>query len=139
VPGGISDPIQGYLVFSAVKLAGYSLAGYYLNQRYAEATTNFAVVGITRTVIGMIFGAVLGLLSLPFVLVGGLLGILIYVLGLIPVRLLEWWIIIRWFYDPLMQTKQKDWRYASIGTAWSFALDIPAVIGLFATGGLWIC
>jgi len=138
VPGGISDPVQGYLVFSAVKLAGYSLAASYLNNRYPESTTNFFVVGITRTVIGMIFGAALGLLALPFVFVGGL-GILLYILGLIPVRLVEWWIIIRWFYDPSMLTKEKDWRYAGIGTAWSFVLDIPAVIGFFATGGLWIC
>ena len=138
MPGGLSNPITGYLAFSAVKLAGYSLAGWYLNKRYPEATANFLVVGIARAVIGMVFGAVLGLLALPFVFAGGL-GILLYIVGLIPVRLLEWWIIIGYFYDSSMQTKSKDWRYAGIGTAWSFALDIPAVIGFFATGGLWIC
>lgn len=138
MPGGLSSPVQGYLAFSAVKLAGYSLAGWYLNRRYSNATAHFALVGITRTVVGMIFGAALGLLAFPLVLYGGL-GILVYVAGLVPIRLLEWWIVIRLFYDRSMLTKQKDWRYAGLGTAWSFALDIPALIGFVATGGFWIC
>lgn len=138
MPGGLSNPVQGYLAFSAVKLAGYSLAGLYLNRRYSEAKANFGVVGITRTVVGMVFGGVLGLIALPLVFVGGL-GVVVYILGLIPVRLLEWWIIILLFYDRSIQTRQKDWRYAGFGTAWSFALDIPALIGFMATGGLWIC
>ena len=139
MPGGLSNPVQGYLAFSAVKLAGYSLAGWYLNRRYPDATANFAVVGVVRTVIGVAFGAVLGLLAAyPLYLLGGS-GFIVYLFGLVPVRLIEWWIIIRLFYDRTMQTKQKDWRYAGLGTAWSFALDIPALIGFVATGGLWIC
>jgi hypothetical protein len=138
MPGGLSNPVNGYLVFGAVKLAGYSLAGWRLNRSYPDATANFAVVGITRTVIGMLFGAVLALLAFPFVMLGGL-GILVYVAGLIPVRLLEWWIIILLFYDRKKITKQKDWRNVGLGTAWSFALDIPALIGFVATGGFWIC
>ena len=26
-----------------------------------------------------------------------------------------------------------------LGTVWSYALDVPALIGLVATGGMWIC
>jgi hypothetical protein len=138
MPGGLSSPVNGYLVFGAVKLAGYSLAGWRLNRSYSGATANFAVVGITRTVIGMLFGAGLALLAFPFIMFGGL-GILIYLVGLIPVRLLEWWIIVLLFYDRKMITKQKDWQNVGLGTAWSFALDIPALIGFVATGGFWIC
>jgi hypothetical protein len=138
MPGGLSDPVQGFLAFSAVKLAGYSLAGWFLNHRYQRATTHFAIVGIVRTAIGMIFGAALGFLVLPLVSFGAS-SILLYIVGLIPVRLVEWWIIIYLFYDRSMQTKGKDWRYAGIGTAWSFMLDIPALLGFVATGGLWIC
>jgi hypothetical protein len=138
MPGGLSNSVNGYLVFGAVKLAGYSLVGWYLNRKYASATVSFAVVGLTRTVIGMLFGAGLALLSFPFVMFGGL-GILIYLVGLIPVRLIEWWIIIWLFYDRPMMTKQKDWQNVVLGTAWSFALDIPALIGFVATGGFWIC
>ena len=80
----------------------------------------------------------MALLAFPFVMFGGL-GILIYIVGLVPVRLIEWWIIIWLFYDRSMMTKQKDWQYVGLGTAWSFALDIPALIGFVATGGFWIC
>ncbi len=139
MPGGLSNPVNGYLVFGAVKLAGYSLAGAYLNRSYPGATANFAVVGITRTAIGMLFGAGLALLAFPFIMFGGALGILIYLGGLIPVRMLEWWIIVLIFYDRARITKQKDWKNVGLGTAWSFALDIPALIGFVATGGFWIC
>lgn len=138
MPGGLSNPVNGYLVFGAVKLAGYSLAGWRLNRSYSDATANFAVVGITRTVIGMLFGAGLALLAFPFIMYSGL-GILIYLACLIPVRLLEWWIIVLLFYDRSRITKQKDWQAVGLGTAWSFALDIPALIGFVATGGFWIC
>ncbi|MCM3874618.1 MAG: hypothetical protein ND895_28320 [Pyrinomonadaceae bacterium] len=138
MPGGLSSSVNGYLVFGAVKLAGYSLAGWHLNRSYSGASANFAVVGVTRTIIGMLFGAGLALLAFPFVMFGGL-GILIYIVGLVPVRLTEWWIIIWLFYDRSMMTKQKDWQYVGLGTAWSFGLDIPALIGFVATGGFWIC
>ena len=138
MPGGLSSSVNGYLVFGAVKLAGYSLAGWYLNRSYSGATASFAVIGITRTVIGMLFGAGLALLAFPFVMFGGL-GILIYLVGLTPVRLIEWWIIVLLFYDRSVMTKQKDWLNVGLGTAWSFALDIPALIGFVATGGFWIC
>jgi hypothetical protein len=138
MPGGLSNPVQGYIAFSAVKLCGYSLAAWYLNRQYPDAKRNFAVVGLTRTLIGMLFGGALGFLVLPLVDVGEF-GIIVYYLGLIPVRLLEWWIIILLFYDRHALTKAKDWRHVGIGTVWSYALDIPAVIGFVATGGFWIC
>lgn len=138
MPGGFENPVQGYLAFGAVKLAGYSLAAWRLNRSYPETSANIAAVGLTRTVVGMAFGSVLGLLTLPLVLVSEW-SFIIYYLGLIPVRLLEWWIIILLFYDRRAQTKSKGWLYAGLGTAWSYALDIPALIGFFVTGGLWIC
>jgi hypothetical protein len=67
------------------------------------------------------------------------LGILICLVALVPIRLLEWWIIIRVFYDRNTHQREKDWRYVWYGTGWSFLLDIPAIIGLFSTGGFWIC
>lgn len=71
MPGGLSSSVNGYLVFGAVKLAGYSLAGWSLNRSYSGGTASFVVVGITRTVIGMLFGAGLALLAFPFVMFGG--------------------------------------------------------------------
>jgi hypothetical protein len=139
MPGGLSNPIGGYLAFSAIKLGGYSLAAWQLNRKYPDSKRNFAVVGVTRTAIGMVFGAVLAFLVWPLVVFAGMWVVPVYFLCLIPVRLLEWWIVILLFYDRRTQTKAKDWRYVGLGTAWSFALDIPALIGLIATAGFWIC
>jgi hypothetical protein len=86
----------------------------------------------------MVIGTLLGLFLFPLVLMGEL-GFVAYYLVLIPVRLLEWWIIILIFYDRRVQTRAKDWRYAGLGTVWSYVLDVPALIGLVATGGMWIC
>ena len=141
MPGGFSDPVQGYLAFGAVKFGGYSLAAWYMNRSYPESGAKIPVVGITRTVVGMVFGAVLGLMVLPLVFMSdfGIASVAVYYLGLVPVRLLEWWIIILIFYDRQIKMKSKDWTNAGLGTAWSYALDIPALVGFLATGGLWIC
>jgi hypothetical protein len=40
MPGGFEDPVQGYLAFGAVKLAGYSLAAWRLNRSYPQAGAN---------------------------------------------------------------------------------------------------
>jgi len=138
MPGGISSGDHNYLAFAVIKFAGYTLAAWHLNRRYADATSHFALVGITRTIIGMIFGAALGLVAYRLMVFGGL-GLLVFLVGLIPVRLIEWWIIIRLFYDQSMQNKEKDWKYVFLGTMWSFALDIPALLGFIGTGGFWIC
>jgi hypothetical protein len=139
MPGGLANPIAGYAAFTAVKLGGYSLAAVALNRKYPEAKHNFALVGATRTGIGMAVGFVLISLAWPLVVFGGPVGVAAYFAGLIPARLFEWWLLILIFYDRARQTKQKDWRYAGAGTAWSFLLDVPALVGLFATGGFWIC
>ncbi len=135
MPGGLSNSVPGYLVFGAVKLTGYSLAGWFLNRRYSNPRPHFVVVGIARILIGMALGALFTLLVMPLVLAGGL-GIAL--LGIIPVRMIEWWILIWCFYDRSLQTQRKDWRYACLGTAWSFVLDLPALIGIVDTGGFWL-
>jgi hypothetical protein len=33
----------------------------------------------------------------------------------------------------------KGWRAVVLGTIWSYALDAPAIAGLLAVGGFWIC
>jgi hypothetical protein len=141
MPGGFSDPVQGYLAFGAVKFAGYSLAAWRMNHSYPEPRANVGLVGLSRTIIGMVFGAGLGLVVVPLILLSdiGAPGFVISYLLLVPVRLLEWWILILIFYDRQMKMRSKDWGWAGLGTGWSFVLDIPALVGFFVTGGLWIC
>lgn len=139
MPGGLSDPVTGYLAFSAVKFGGYTLAALALNKSYSEKARNVFAVGGARTGIGMAFGAALAILLFSFLALLGPLGFVAYYVAFIPVRLIEWWIIILIFYDREIQTRAKDWRNAGIGTVWSYILDVPALVGLLATGGLSIC
>jgi hypothetical protein len=62
-----------------------------------------------------------------------------YVGGLIPVRLAEWWLLLWLFYDRELQQRRKGWRTVALATIWSYALDVPAIVGFFVTGGVWIC
>lgn len=139
MPGGPTLEVQSYLIFGGIKLGGYTLAGWFLNRAYKNSTANFFLVGLTRTVLGMIIGAGVGLAAFPVIVFLGGLGCLVYVLGLIPVRLFEWFVIIRIFYDRNQETRDKNWAYARSGTLWSFILDIPALVGFVSTGGFWIC
>lgn len=138
MPGGLENPLAGYVAFSAVKFGGYTFAAWRLNRTYPDHTRNVVGVGAARTVIGMAFGTLLTMLLFPLVFISSP-GLVIGYLAFIPVRLLEWWLIIFIFYDRSLQTRGKDWSNAGLGTAWSYVLDAPAIIGLVATGGFWIC
>jgi hypothetical protein len=138
MPGGIDHPAVGYLTFCAVKFAGYSIAARFLSHRYARTDRNSLVVGGARTLIGMAAGAGCYAVLCAFPRITGPSG-LGYVAGLVPVRIAEWWLLLWLFYDRPLRQKAKDWRMAALGTVWSFVLDVPALVGLFFTGGLWVC
>lgn len=138
MPGGLGDPVQGILIFTGIKLVGYTCAGLYLNRSYPDSKANIFAVGFLRTIIGIAFGTALAMFSFPFLFVGGL-GFLIYFFGLIPVRLLEWFIIIKIFYDRELGDRPKMWQNLAFGTGWSFLLDIPALAGFSFFGDFWIC
>ena len=138
MPGGLANPLAGYVAFTAVKFGGYTFAAWRLNRSYSEQARNVVAVGATRTGIGMAFGTVLTMLLFPLIFTGGP-GLVVGYLVFVPVRLCEWWLIILIFYDRQLETRAKDWRCVAVGTLWSYILDAPAIIGLFATGGFWIC
>jgi hypothetical protein len=138
MPGGFSEPL-GLLAFPAIKAVGYTAFAVYLNRSFPDNPRNIFAVGLTRTGIGLVFGTALALLSFPFVFVGGI-GVVIYGLGLIPVRVLEWWIIIKAFYSfdsPLSWSELR--RPVTLGVITSFLLDIPALTGLVYAASFWIC
>lgn len=136
MPGGIGEPL-GLLAFPAIKFAGYTAYAVYLNRVFPRQRNVFAV-GASRMVLGLAFGTILAMLSFPFAFIGGV-GLLIYLIGLVPVRLLEWYIILKGFYivagDDFPDLKRPMW----IGVLVSFLLDIPALIGLVTATGFWIC
>ena len=135
MPGGISEPI-GLLAFPTIKGAGYSLFALYLNKCFPDSPKNIVVVGISRMLLGFIFGLLLALVSFPFVFETGL-GFLFYFFGLVPIRGLEWWLTIRAFYGA--RTFQEAKKPVLFGVICSFLLDIPALLGLVFASGFWIC
>lgn len=139
MPGGLGEPLA-LLGFPAIKAAGYTAFAVYLNSLYPHRPRNIFLVGLFRMLLGLTFGTILATLSFPFVFVFGI-GLLIYLGGLIPIRILEWWITIKTLYKN--EEGKISWSDAkpaiTHGVVWSFILDIPALIGLVYAGGFWIC
>lgn len=139
MPAGIESPILGYTAFVAVKIAGYSLAARWISRSYECTDRNPWIVGVVRTLIGMGAGALyMGLIALVST-ASSRNGGLPFLLGLVPMRIVEWWLLIWLFFDRPLAKPALGWKTAAWATLWSFIVDIPAIAGLFLTGGLWIC
>lgn len=138
MPGGFDDPTTGFMVFGAVKFLGYSAYSLCLNQFFPENRRNPLYVGFCRMIIGIGFGTVLGVLGLVAIFNIGIAGFLAYMALLVPMRALEWWIVLNAMYKVGWDSKGVK-PALLIGVCVSFGLDIPAIAGFFATGGLWIC
>jgi hypothetical protein len=140
MPGGFSNPGLGYATFCAIKFAGYTVAAHVLSMSYHRDDIASWKVGGVRTLIGMAAGAAyfgLWLVIDQHVFSPG--GYWPYLAGLLPVRIAEWWFLIWLFYDRNLREPAKGWRMVGLGTIWSYVLDVPAIAGLFATAGFWIC
>ena len=145
MPAGISNPVLGYATFCAIKFAGYTAAAHVLSVQYDRKDLTVWKVGAVRTLIGMAAGAAyFGLWSLvvhKVNLPGGIHGgvPVLYLVGLLPVRIAEWWLLIWLFYDRDLRQVAKDWSLVLLGTLWSYVLDVPAIAGFIATAGFWVC
>jgi len=144
MPAGLHDPVLGYIGFCAVKFAGYSVAAWAISESYKRPDRKPWIVGGARTLIGMATGAAyFGLvfaLSKSFVgPMDGSLSLLVYPVGLLPLRIAEWWFLLWLFYDRKLEQPAKGWRIVYVGTVWSYVLDLPATLGLLAVGGVWVC
>ena len=137
MPGGLSEPL-GLLAFPAIKVAGYTAYAFYLNRLFPHSKQNVLLIGVLRMLVGLAFGTALAFVSFPFVFVFGI-GLFIYVIGLIPVRLLEWYIIIKGFYTRHGTEGEGIQKPMWFGVLTSFLLDIPALLGLVMSAGFWIC
>ena len=145
MPAGISHPGLGYATFCAIKFAGYTAAAHFLSVSYNRDDLTSWKVGAVRTLIGMAAGAAyFGLWYLiqrtghaPGGIHGGFP--LLYLAGLLPVRIAEWWLLIWLFYDRKLREPAKGWRMVWLGTIWSYVLDVPAISGFIATAGFWVC
>jgi hypothetical protein len=144
MPVGFSDPVLGYATFCAIKFAGYSAAGHCLSMQYDRDISSWKA-GAVRTLIGMAagaayFGAWNVLDPSAFRAGAGYNSFrYLYLAGLLPVRIAEWWLLIWLFYDRALAQPAKGWRMVGLGTVWSYVLDAPAIAGFIATAGFWVC
>ena len=130
---GFEHPVVGAVAFSAIKLFGYTFAAHRISLHYGRLDLNHWKVGSIRTLIGMGFG------MLYFALASVGFPSLIILLGLIPIRVVEWTILLRIFYDERLGDRSKLRDVTILGTIWSFLLDVPALMGAFTVAGFWVC
>jgi len=135
MPGG-PTPL-GLAYFAGVKLVGYGVAGYQLNRLSGTTKPHPIVFGLTRTGLGVAAGVAFASIALWSGLTQS--EALFYV-GLAPLRLLEW-LLILWFFYVRSGVGRGRWvKYSVLGSVWSYVLDIPAAFSVFVVpGGMWIC
>jgi hypothetical protein len=147
MPAG-GEPL-GFVYFVGVKYAGYTAYCAWAIQR---AVRKVAVPGATpvapwlaggaRTLIGVVVGAAvsLGYWAIPFFSThDGWMRWLFFGL-LIPVRVGEWWLLLRWIYGGFSLQDSTRWKLIAGGIGTSFGLDGLGIVAAFVLpGGLWVC
>ncbi len=132
MPAGIDNPELGGIAFGAIKLVGYCFAAHIISKQYEKLPTSWFRIGLTRTLIGLAFGY-------PYYSWATSFHSPYFLLGLIPIRIIEWLLLIVLFYDRRLSNWRQALVVASAGTGWSFLLDLPAIFGYILVGGFWIC
>jgi len=132
----------GFLYFTAIKALGYSAAAYQIKSGYGlkgQPKPSTPVVALVRTGIGVAVGIAYWSLWI-FTGLGehGPNSVLWYLL-LLPVRAAEWTLLIWLFFDRTLQ-RARLWKFAALGTIWSYLLDAIGVgAALVLPGGIWVC
>ncbi len=135
----------GFVAFTGVKLVGYTIAAMALKKAFSSTAANSIKVGLARTGIGLVAGALFGgawiLLSMRFENKWpDWMAYLVFFGLLIPIRLAEWSLLIHLFFDRGLTQRGRDLRYAATGILWSFLLDGVGIgAALVVPGGFWIC
>jgi hypothetical protein len=129
--------LLGFAYFGAVKLAGYAFAGSVLRRQYQRPEVGALGFGLARTALGVAAGVSVGALFAAAGLHSS--EVLFYVL-LFPVRMAEWLLVIWLFFERPALSWNRAIPRAALGSMWSYALDLPAILAVFTLpGGSWIC
>jgi hypothetical protein len=130
----------GFVYFIGVKAIGYTAAAPVLKRAYGlprSSPPRIVTVGLTRTAIGILAGSLYGALW-----VYGKISIppLFFFALLLPIRLGEWLILIRLFFDKALERKPLLWKALFAASGWSYCLDALGVLAAFVLpGGFWVC
>lgn len=155
-PGGIGGGGIGYLAFVVVKLLGYCAFAAFAQIWLGRPRWPVFVVGVVRTLVGMLVGLGVFLLVQLADYVGSQSGGTEhaatagqdsgaggggawFLIGLlIAVRIGEWQLVMRLAY--LEAKRARIHALTAAGIVWSFVLDGIAVAAAFAVpGGFWVC
>jgi hypothetical protein len=98
--------------------------------------------GGVRTGIGLLLGAIVGLgfWKIPYFSHSDAFDTPAFFLVLIPVRIGEWAILLKWIYRDFPFDGKQTATIIAIGIVTSFALDGLGVLAAWVLpGGLWVC
>lgn len=139
----------GIVPFAGVKFLGYSAAGLVLERAYPSPAAEPELLVLRERPRGpFLFGAVRTLLGIvagasyagAWYLAGAQPTLPAWLLLLLPVRLLEWSVVIWWFFDRRMKHPARLAKHSFYGALWSYALDVPALLAVWVTpGAIWVC
>ncbi len=134
MPGG--STLVGYGAFVLVKAGGYVLAGFAARRRHPGANVPAVAFGVVRTLIGILFGVAVGGICREL----GATGPFPILAALLPIRLVEWWLVLRIFVRDASATRGRIAVDVAYGTAWSYVLDVIGIVSAFVVpGGFWVC
>lgn len=136
----------GFACFAGVKFLGYSAYAALLNDKLSQGSCGVANAwksGLVRTGIGVVVGTVVGLAFWKGLPSGAWLdeyGGTLFWLGLIPVRVLEWYFVLWLLYRQChLRLRQTAFAITS-GIIASFLLDGVGVFTMLVVpGGAWVC
>jgi hypothetical protein len=139
--------LAGLAYFAGIKLVGYTGYAYFLRKKLFDDSPNGGFtrtvkIGGTRTGIGLAAGMAYGGLTL---LTTGIFGEgasagVYYMLGLLPIRILEWWLLLWIFFRSKTGDRSKVASGIGLGIVVSYLLDaIGIAAALVLPGGFWVC
>ena|SRR5882672_3877489 len=135
MPGG--PTLVGVASFAGIKLVGYGVAGYQLNRLCHTTKPHPVVFGLIRTTLGVAAGIAFASVALEWQVTR---AEAVFYVGLAPVRMLEWLLMLWFFYVRSGLSRGRWVKYSVLGSLWSYLLDVPAVLSVIVIpGGVWIC
>jgi hypothetical protein len=129
----------GFAYFVGTKFLGYSAYAHGLRRKFddhpEQGVARTLKIGGLRTVIGIVVG-----LSYGFLFATGNIPTWVFFLGLLPIRLGEWLLLLRLAFKDKIQNKKLTAYSVAIGTVVSYILDVVAIAAAFVLpGGFWVC
>jgi hypothetical protein len=145
---GVGPGSLGFVYFAGVKFVGYCGYAAVLNGSKAIARSACKIPeawksGLVGTGIGIAVGAVVGIgfwKIMPAKQFMANHGRTVFLAGLIPVRILEWYFFLWLMYRQCNLDQMDKEKFIFIGILVSFLLDAIGIFAaLFVPGGAWIC